>query len=240
MSVTQAIRNPRGYIVRTAGMYRALLFDPERFYDDYLGSRGMRIEIALVAFIGVVGLAGNYYARTRITEVFTEAGVAIGNETDFSLWGNTVEPLVGIVLLWVGFTTALFALSWLYSAVGDYYIILKNTAWTLVPLFFFNLIHTGAMAYAAFQLEEDDVNAAQVPRDPERKIEVLWGAVAGEIFVVATLVVGALIVGWAAYIALYGLVDARKLQMNDAYKVVGVTYGAFALYLVYDAATTLL
>lgn len=239
MSVSQAVRNPRGYVVRTAGMYRALLFDPERFYEEYVGERGIKSELVLVVFIGLVGFAGHYYARSQLVTVAEEAGVAVGNEASFNLWGIAAEPLVGIFLLWVGFSAALFVLSWLYSTVGTFYRVLKDVAWALVPLFVFNLLNTAALAYSAFTLQESDITDRTIPRAPDQKTTILWDIVAGEVFVVATIFVGALLTLWCGYIALHAIEDIRKLERRDAYKVVGAPTLVFALYLVYDAVTTL-
>jgi len=241
MSVSQAVRNPRGYVVRTAGMYRALLFDPGRFYEEYVGERGIRIEFVLVLFLGLVGFAGHYYARSELVRIAEESGATrIGNETGFSLWGIAAEPLVGIILLWVGFSAALFVLSWLYSTVGTFYRVLKDVAWALVPLFVFNLLNSVALAYSAFTLQESDFTDRTIPRDPEQKTRILWDVVSGEPFVVATVFVGALVTLWCGYIALHAIEDIRKLERRDAYKVVGVPTLGFAIYLVYDAVTTLI
>lgn len=239
MSVSQAVRNPRGYVVRTAGMYRALFFDPERFYEEHLSERGIRSELLLVTVVGLVGLAGNYYGRSQVTTVAQEAGVAIGNDVNFSLWGNAVEPLVGAFLLWVGFSAALFGLSWLYSTVGTFYVTLKNTAWVMVPFFFFNLLHSAALAYSAFTLEESDFEGRNIPRAPEQKTQVIWDTLAGDIFVVATVFIGALLTLWAGYIAVQAVIDVRRLEARDAYKVVAVPFVGFALYLAYQGVTTL-
>jgi len=240
MSVSQAVRNPRGYVVRTAGLYRALLFDPERFYEEYVGERGIRSELVVVLFIGLVGFAGHFYARSQLVTIAEEAGVAIGNETDFNLWGIAAEPLVGIFLLWIGFSAVLFALSWLYSTVGTFYRVLKDVAWAMVPLFVFNLLNSAALGYSAFTLQESDITDRTIPRAPDQKTTILWDVVSGEVFVVATVFVGAIMVLWSGYIALHAIEDIRQLQRRDAYIVVGVPTLGFAIYLVYDAVTTLL
>jgi hypothetical protein len=240
MSVSQAVRNPRGYVVRTAGMYRALLFDPERFYDEYIGDRGIRNELLVVLFVGLVGFVGHYYARSQIISIANEAGLALGNETTFNLWGIAAEPLVGAFLIWVGFSGILFGLSWLYSTVGTVYQVLKNVAWALVPLVVCNLLNSAAVGYSAFTLQETDITSEEVPRAPDQKTALLWDIVTGEIYVVVTVFVGALMTLWVGYIALHAMEEVRKLERRDAYLVVGAPTLAFAVYLVYDGATTLL
>lgn len=239
MSVSKAVRNPRGYLVRAIGMYRALLFDPERFYDEILGSRGLRSEILIVALVGVVGLLGNYFTRERVTTAFTDAEFPINSDTNFELIRLVVEPLVGIFLIWIGLTVALYAVSWLYSAVGQFYELLKRSAWAVVPLLIANLLHTIAIVYAAFQVEEDDVANLEVPRPPIDRAHFMWDQAAGEIYVIATVLLGVVFVLWGGYIAAFAVRDVRDLDTGEALKVAAVPAGLYAIYVLYQGVTTL-
>lgn len=239
MSVSQAVRDPRGYVVRTAGMYRALLFDPDYFYDEYLSERGIVVEIFLVLAVGLVGTAGHYYAMTRVTTAFSEADFPINNDVNFALYQLTLEPLIGVTLLWVGSAVLLFAISWLYSTVGQFYTVLKRTAWALVPLVVANLLNTVAIAYAAFQLTEDDVAGASVPRPPEQFATFMWDQVAGEVYVVATVFVAVVFVVWAGYIAAFAVRDPRDLTTSEALRVAALPTLAYAVYVVYQGIQVL-
>lgn len=220
-------------------MYRALLFDPERFYDEYLGSRGLKVEIALVAFVGVIGFIGNYYAMSTISTLFPEAGHAIGSDVEFQLWRHALAPLIGIFVLWIGFTLALYFVGWLYSTVGQFYHLLKRTAWTMVPLVVFNLLHTVAMVWTTMNLEESGIEDLELVRAPDMRTSQIWSEVGGEILVVATLFVGVLFVVWAGYIAAYSVRDVRDLDTGEAFRVAAVPTAAFAVYLIYQGATAL-
>lgn len=221
-------------------MYRALLTDPETFYDEYLGKRGILIEILLVLAVGAVGLVGNLYALIQLETLFQGEGVQISQDVSFALWGEVVAPLVGAVALWIGLTTALFAVGWLYTAVGEYYVLLKRTAWAMVPLAFANLIHSAAMAYAGYTLDGQGIDFSQVPRIPEARAEFIWTAAAGEIAVVAAVLLGVVFAAWAGYIAAFAVRDVRELETDEALRVAAVPTVAYVLYVVYTAATNLL
>ena len=240
MSVSQAVRNPRGYLVRTLGMYRALLFDPERFYDEYLGSRGLKSEILMVAFVGVVGLLGNYVTREQVSTAFTEAQFPINSDTNFELIRLVVEPLVGIFLLWIGLALALYAVSWLYSTVGQFYELLKRSAWAIFPLLVANLLHTVAIVYAAFQVTEDDVANLEVPRPPIDRAHFMWDQAAGEIYVTATVLIAAVFVVWGGYIAAYAVRDVRDLETSEALRVAAVPAVLYAVWVLYQGVTALI
>lgn len=240
MAISQAVRNPRSYLTRSVRMYRALLTDPETFYDEHVGTRGLRVEVLLVLVIGAVGFAGNVYALLRIEELFAQVDVPLSQDVAFAMWGVVVSPLVGAVLLWVGLTTALYVVGWLYSAVGEYYVLLKRTAWALVPLGFANLIHSVAMAYTAFSVSAGDVATSDLPRLPVERATFAWKVVAGEPAVLAAVVVGIVFVVWAGYISAYAVRDVRNIETDEAYRVAAVPTVAYALYVVYAVATSAL
>jgi hypothetical protein len=221
-------------------MYRTLLTDPETFYDEYVGTRGLRVEILLVLVIGAIGLAGNVYALLRVEELFAQIEVPLGQDVAFAMWGEVAAPLVGAVVLWVGLTTALYVVSWLYSAVGEYYVLLKRTAWALVPLAFANLIHSVAMAYAGFSLSAADVAASEVPRVPERRAAFAWEVAAGELAVVAAVVVGLVFAVLTGYVAAYAVRGVRDIETDEAYRVAAVPTVAYVVYVVYEVGTTAL
>lgn len=240
MSVSEAFRDPRGYVVRTAGMYRALLFDPERFYDDHLPAHGIKLEIVLVAVIGLVGLAGNWYAYTQVTQAFTEAGISIGDDARFNLVGNGLSPLPGIFLLWLGFGAVMYVVGWVYSTVGQIFGVLKGAAWALVPLAFWNLIHSIAIGYVAFQLTEDDVADLRPPRAPDARSEFIWNEVATEPIVVGSVLVGVVFVLWAGYIGAFAVARERDIDPSEGLVVAAVPAVGYALYVLYVGVTRLL
>lgn len=221
-------------------MYRTLLTDPGTFYEEYVGTRGLRVEVLLVLVIGAVGFAGNVYALLQVEELFAQLEVPLGQDVAFAMWGDVLAPLIGAVVLWVGLTTALYAVSWLYSAVGEYYVLLKRTAWALVPLAFANLIHSVAIAYAGFSVSAGEVATSEIPRIPEARAAFAWEVVAGELAVVAAVVVGIAFAVWAGYVGAFAVRGVRDIETDEAYRVAAVPTAAYVLYVVYEVATTAL
>lgn len=240
MSISRAVRQPRSFLTNSVQLYRTLLTDPERFYEEFVGPRGITREFLLVLFVGAVGVAGNLFAMTRLQAVFESLDVSISGDTSFALWESVVAPLVGVVGLWLGLATALYVVGWLYSGIGEYYVLLKRSAWALVPLVFANLLHTVAVVYAAFTLTPGSVDASIVPRPANARAEFVWQQVAGDPVVVATVLLGVVFVAWTGYIAAYAVRDVRGLQTDEAYRVAAVPTIAYALYVVYEAVTNLL
>lgn len=240
MAISRAVRHPRSFLTNSIQMYRTLLTDPATFYDEYLGPHGITREFLLVLVLGAVGVAGNLFALTRLRAVFETLDVPISGDTSFALWESVVAPLVGMVGLWIGLTTALYAVGWLYSGLGEYYVLLKRSAWALVPLVFANLLHTIAVAYAAFTLTPGSVDASMIPRPANARAEFVWQQVAGDPVVVATVLVSVVFVAWMGYIGAYAVRDVRGLQTNEAFRVAAVPTVAYALYVVYEGATALL
>lgn len=238
MAISQAVRNPRSYLIHSVRMFQVLLTDPERFYEEYVGVQGLSVELALVLVIGAVGFAGNMYALLELESLFAELEVQLGQDVSFALWGEVVSPLVGAVVLWIGLATTLYVVGWAYSAVGEYYVLLKRTAWALVPLLFANLLHSIAMAYAAFTLGADDVVLSEIPRIPDARANFVWEVAAGELAVVASVVVGLVFAVWAGYIAAYAVRDVRDIETDEAYRVAAVPTVAYVLYVAYEVVVT--
>lgn len=238
MGISQAVRNPGTYVSRTVGLYWTLLTDPARFYDEMIGTRGIGKEILLVLVVGAVGTAGNYFVLTNLKNLYSGLGVQITGDTNFALWRRVAGPLLGIILLWIAFTTALYFVAWLYSSVGEYFHLLKRTAWALVPLVFANLIQMIAALYVAFTLQQDDLAESLPPGSSERAREI-WLEAGGELPMVVASIVAVVFVAWAGYLAAHAVVDVRKLEIGEAYRVAAVPTAAYALFVLYQAVTAL-
>lgn len=236
MGITQAVRNPGTYVSRTVGLYWALLTDPERFYDDLIGSRGIGRELLLVLVVGAVGTVGNYFVYETLRSLYTDLGVQVSGDVNFALWRQVLGPVLGIVALWIALTTALYVIGWLYSSLGEYFHLLKRTAWTMVPLVFANLIHTIAALYVAFTLTEDDLAGTEaLSSDPAEQAGQIWLEASGEMALVVTSAVGVVFVAWVGYLAAYAVLDVRKLELGEAYRVAAVPVAAYGLYVLYQA-----
>lgn len=236
MSVQQAVRNPRSYAVRLLAMYRALLFDPETFYEEYVKRPGISREAVLVGLIGAIGTLGAYYAYTQVTAGYASGLVATGptlsDDTNLQLYRRVVNPLAGAYALWLLFTVALYAVSWLYSGVGSFFRLLKNTAWGLVPIAFANVLNAAAWAGTAYlnRQEYQDVPERAPNGFPEEVAAFVWDQVASEPAVVATTVVGLVFVVWSGYICAHGVARMRDIEISEAYRVAAVPTLAYVLW----------
>lgn len=237
MGVAEAVRNPRTYTREMVQMYRALLFDPGRFFEDFLGDRGIRTEALVVGFVGVVGSIGTMFAVLQIRSNFN-TNVIGGNLPDgvgMQLWGAGIRPLLGAVVLWLAFTLAFYVLSWVFSEEGGIFETFKNTAWALVPFAFTNAILAAGYAYASI--------GADIPTDmttlggtTSRRFAGVWEPVAHDTIVIGARAAGLVFVVWSAYIAAHGIADVRNIEMRNAYAVAGVTMLGYVLWTGYNLA----
>lgn len=237
MSVSQAVRNPLSYLGRKLRMYRALLFDPGEFYDD-LGSSGLRTEVLVVLVVGAIGIVGPVYAARVLLDAFGSGDITGGLSSTVTsqLWGNAVSPLLGALLLWIGFTVVLYLVSWLYSAAGGLFSIAKATAWALVPMALANLALTVAFAVTTYGFDTDDPPTLPSTATTTEQVAAIWGQIAEETLVVGAVAVGAVVVLWTGYISAHGVADARDLTSAEGYRVAAVPTVGYAAYVVLSIA----
>lgn len=240
MGVSNAVRNPGTYVSRTLDLYRALLTDPDRFYDQYIGTRGIKSEIALVVVVGVVGAVGNYLVLQELIAQFEPIeSVVINQDVRFNLQQRILEPFIGAILLWIWYGMGMYLVGWLYTTIGTTYLTMKRAAWVLFPMLFANVIHTGAMVYYSFTMDIQVSDVAIQSRIAEEVAAAIWSYAAGETVVVAATLAGVLFALWAGYIGAYAIADVRDLSMDEAYKVAAVPTVGYALYIVYSGVTAL-
>lgn len=240
MGVSNAVRNPGSYISRTLGLYRALLTDPERFYDEFIGTRRVKSEFALVLVTGLVGLVGNYLMLQELVFQFEGIqSVVINQQVQFQLQQRVIEPLLGAFLLWIWFGVGTYYVAWLYTTIGTTYVAMKRAAWALLPILIGNLIHTAAMAYASTTLEvtPDDVTISTSISDVVAGF--VWSQASGETVVLAATAVGIVFAVWTGYISAYAIKNVRDLTTAEAYKVAAVPTGGYVLYIAYSVVTAL-
>lgn len=231
MGVAEAVRNPRAYTVEMVQMYRALLFDPGRFYDEFLGERGLRNEILVVAFVGLVGSIGSLYAVVMVRGEFDTS--AIGGDlprgVSMQLYRVGIGALLGAFVLWIVFTLLMYTISWVYSEEGGIYPLLKNTAWALVPLTLTNAILSVGYVLAAMDAEiNTDLN--QAGGTTARRFAHVWEPIAHDTMVVGARAAGLVFVIWVGYIAAHAVADVRDLEARKAYVVAGITMLVYVLW----------
>ncbi|WP_123534373.1 YIP1 family protein [Halosimplex salinum] len=240
MGVSNAVRDPGSYISRTLGLYRTLLTDPETFYEEYIGSRGIKSEFALVLVTGLVGLIGNYLMlQELLLQLETIDAVVVNDDVNFQLQQRVVEPLIGAFILWIWYGFGMYAVGWLYTTVGTTYVTMKRMAWALFPILIANLVHTVAMvvAYNGLDVQPDDLDLQT--RIADQVAAAIWSLASGEIVVVAATALGAVFAVWAGYIGAHAIKDVRDLTMDEAYKVAAVPTAGYVLYIVYSTVTAI-
>lgn len=237
MSLSDATQNPRTYVGTKWKLFRTLLFDPETFYEDHAGSRGLRNEIVLVFVVGALGLIGSYYAVRTLLDAFEDPGTSsLGPDVEMQLLGYAIEPLVGAFVLWLGFAVALYVASWYYSDAGRLYTLLKNTAWAMVPIAFANVLRSAALIVTAYGLDVE----TDVPRGfTETIVAYVWTQVGQEPLVIAATAIGAVFVVWTGYIAAHGVAVVRDLEIGEAYRVAAVPTVGYVLYIGYEVVGAL-
>jgi len=243
MSVTNVIRNPGTYIANKWRLYRRLLFAPSVFYEEEAGERGLRFEILLILFIGVVGTAISYL---MVQELFSVVSFSVNpGPNEFTLAEGALRqirlqsysiPLVGAFAIWVSFTLSLYATSWFYSDVGSIFHILKNTAWALLPVLFFYIFRFGGMVATVMMMSEEELTeqmrtASNLTNPDNIAPQVLSYATDSTITMAATAV-GFVFVLWAGYIAAHGIKDVRGIELDQAYRATAFPVAGFILYVV--------
>ncbi|MFB6150659.1 MAG: Yip1 family protein [Haloarculaceae archaeon] len=252
MSVGTAIRNPRAFVAGKWTVFKLILTDPERFYDELSASDRLWTEIAVLFVIGLTGVAGGYFvARELMSNIGTgtatvangDVAVRVSGDTGLQIWGYGLRSLIGIFVLWVGFATVLYALSWLYSSRGSFFAMVKATAWALVPLFIGNLLKSIGFVIAAWNAW--DSNKIQITEEVSRQLDfggqeaarALYTQIYEEPVALVGIVIAGLTFAWCGYVAAYGVAKVRDIPVSDAYKVVAVPTALYVGYVIYQAIT---
>lgn len=235
MGIAEVVRDPGGYTRRQVDMYRRLLFSPRDFYDEYIGTHGLRAEGVLVAAIGIIGTIGTMIAVYQVRWQFEAGpfGRQIERGVEMQLWRVGVEPFFYAFVFWIGMAALLYGASWLYSEDGSFYVLVKKTAWALVPFAFANAILTAAYAYAGMVADiETDLTAAG--GTTAMRFAATWNPVAHSEVVIVAQVVSILFVAWCGYIAAYAVVEVRDIEISQAYRVAAVPVVVYGLWVGYN------
>lgn len=205
-----------------------LVTDPDSFMDRKIRGRSLRWETVLVLVIGGLGAVGPAYVSQFILgELPEEQGAFL----EFQLLGFTLEPIIGIFVLW--FAAAVVAhlvASRVYNGRGPIRRLLKSSAWALVPIGVGNLARSLGL-FVAFQ-------GVDVPDSPEGATlgEQFQSVLAVGIDQPAVLVAGLVLVVTvvlSGYLLSFSVKHAKGISEDDARKTAAVPMGAFALFLLW-------
>lgn len=249
MSVSTAIRNPRGFVSGKWRLLKILLSNPERFYEERGTSDRLWNELLVLLFVGLASSAGGLFvAQTVMSNFYTgnapiggsDAQYGVSSDVGIQMWGYSLRGVVGVFVLWIAFTTVLYLVSWLYSDYGSYFAMAKNTAWALVPLFVGNLIKSLGYVAAAWNAWDDgtiEVAEGDLVQSADDLVAFLVTQVLSEPAALVGIAVSALFVGWCGYIAAYGVADVRDIPVSDALRVAAVPTVVYAGYVLYQVVS---
>lgn len=238
--IRNIVRDPGGFVVLRWRMLVANLFSPDRFYEEYVEKYGLKFEVLVVLVIGAIGSIGFYFAvQTILGEFALGSGEQVLNPdqprmddtTARQIRAQMAHPIVGIFLLWVYYTTAYYAGSWLFSGHGTYFQLLKNTAWALVPMALANLVMTAGLVVTFYGLELE----ARLPGLPERNVTYLFDQAYTELPMILVPLVKIAFLVWVAYIGASAINDAMQIPKERALRIAAVPAVLHAGYLVWTA-----
>ncbi len=246
MSVTNVIRNPGTYIAKKWRLYRRLLFAPGVFYEEEAGQRGLRFEVLLILLIGAVGSALFYYVITQQlfsvvhmgpTSTRPVGAVILPEQSVQQLRLSALTgPLAGAFGLWIGYSLALYAVSWLYTDVGSVFHVMKNTAWALLPFLFFNVFRYGGMIATLVVMPTEELRTlmaeAAGATNPDNIAPAVFSYAMDSTITIAATVIGFVFVLWAGYIAAHGISNVRALDIDKGYRAAAVPTVGFILFVV--------
>jgi hypothetical protein len=245
MSVSAAVRNPRAFVGGKWNRFKVLLLDPERFFEEKASTDRIWNEVIVLLVIGLAGAAGILYVGQEfMTHFVTNAidqspgQVVISGERGLRIQVYGLRSVLGMYILWSFLTVAYYSLSWLYSDYGSFFQTAKLTAWTLVPVFFANIVKSIAAAYVITTqtIIESPVSQQTEIVDNVKRGEAgeaagyLFGLLYEEPIMLAALGIGLLFLIWSGYIAAYAVATVRDIPVSDAYKVVAAPLVVYALW----------
>jgi len=197
--------------------------------DNKSGRRSLVWEFIVIMLIGAFGVVGPGYIAFEINEAVDMSTL------NFQLLGYAIEPLIGILVIWFGYTVGIHLLSnRVFNSRGSWSNLLKLVAWALVPVAVANLLRS-AVLYFAYRgveyqeiVEEQDIAGLTGGLDP-----LLAPGMEEPIYLLAPIV---LILGTlaSAYLLIPAVQTAKDLSRSDALKAVGVVVGVHLLYLVLE------
>lgn len=247
MSVSAAVRNPRAFVGGKWNRFKLLLLNPEQFFEEKTTSDRIWNEIIVLLIIGLTGAAGMLYVGQELMTHFATSAVdqgpdqvQISGERGLRIQVYPVRSIIGAYVLWAFFTVGYYALSWLYSDRGSFFRSAKVTAWTMVPIFFTNLVKSiGAVVVINTQTIVESPPSQTIVDEVKRGADgeaasYLYGLVLEEPIMLGALAVGILFFIWSGYIAAYAIADLRDIPVSDAYKAVAAPVALYALWSVYE------
>jgi hypothetical protein len=211
-------------------MVLQLLRNPESFMDRKVGQPSLRLEIVVVLIVGALGALGQAYIGLETLSI------AESETLRFPVIGITLEPIIGALILWIGYAVGLHLVSnKVFRARGSPRRLLKLTAWALMPLGVGNLLRSAVMyvAFSDLDYEQTIADATGSGRGAPLNAVMAEGT-SDPLILLAPLVVVLSAVA-SGYLLVYAVQTVKDLDRDEAVKTAGVIVGLHALYVLWGA-----
>jgi hypothetical protein len=188
------------------------------------GKPKIRQEILTVLIVGVLGSLGAIYIGQRALAV-TESESA-----QLTAIGMAVEPIVGAVLLWVGYTLGMHIIARRYGGHGVIRRLLKTTAWALIPVGVGNLLRSGTffLTYRGI-----DPQAVSIEGPNSDVVQAFADAGVGEPLYLVGQVLLLFGVLWSGYLMTHAVQWSKDLDWEGALRTAAVPVAIHALYVLW-------
>jgi hypothetical protein len=188
------------------------------------GQPNIRREIMTVLIVGVLGSLSAVYIGQRAL------AVAEDESAQLTAIGMAIEPIVGALLLWVGYTLGLHVVASRYDGHGVIRRLFKTTAWALIPVGVGNLLRSGAL----FTIYRGiDPRTVSIERPDSDTVQAFTDAGADDpLYLVGQvlLVAGILCSG---YLMTYAVQWSKDLDREDAFRTAAVPVAIHVLYVLW-------
>lgn len=211
-------------------MIRRVVHLPYAMIQRRLNARSYKLEAFLVVLIGALGAPGWAYVAYYQLEAISEAPFQDA-EMGFAMLGNTIEPLVFVVIVWFWYALASHFLSLHFKGRGPIGRLIRATAWTLVPIGIWYLIRSIVMiaSFWGYDFVAD-------PDGLETSTEIqniLQGGLDANVWA-GTLLIGALFAIWSGYLLSLAVMEVKGLSEDNARVVAAIPSGIYTLWLIWE------
>lgn len=210
-------------------MVRKLVVQPDGYMDRKVGQPKIRREIITVLMIGILGSLGLFYVGEQIINE------AAAETATFNVIGVVLGPVIGALVLWIGYSVALHVIALQFNGRGPIRRVFKLSAWALIPIGIGNLIKSIAL-YLVYQ----DIDVAEILADlPRGPTDTVLAAGMEEPIYIAAVIISILLILWTGYLLIFAVQNAKNVSRDVALKVVAVPVAIHVLYVVWNLAQLL-
>jgi len=202
-----------------------LFVDPDTFMERKLDEPSLRTELVAIFLIGVLGVPGFAYAGQQAFEVSEREGVV------FMIYGESLTPVFGALLLWIAYAVAFHLLARFYRGRGEIYRMLKGVAWGLLPIGVGNLVKSIALIVALQSVDVTEYLGFEADTSAEEGLNEYIAAGMGDPIGILGGVVFLLSIIASGYLLVSAVQHAKELSREEALRIVAVPVIAYTAYM---------